>query len=392
LESDDIMPDFTSALYLGMQHAKCELRPWPQLTSGVPLALAVPDAQRRLETSLAALVNCDAAALGPSTLHLFWDLFGLLANERSLILVDRGVYPISRVGIERARAQGARVETFPHHDANALALASKRHAGRRILVVSDGFCTGCGARAPVADYLAITAARGGILVLDDTQGLGVLGRTPSTGYPLGKGGGGVLADLPEKSPHLLAISSLAKGFGVPLAALMGSHGWLKRFIAESETRVHCSPPSIAHLHAAAHALSLNQRQGERLRARLVKLIRTFRTWLREFGWHSIGGLFPVQSLIFRAPEGAHRLYRHLMRCDIRTVLRRIRCSGHAAVSFVLHARHTDHDLEIALSHLARFLPNSCPIFMESPNEYPIFGNRMDRTNQCRRLALGIGTR
>ena len=92
------MPDFTSALYLGMQHSAWELHPWPQLTSGVPLALAVPPVQQRVERALADLVNCDAAVLGPSTLHLFWDLFGLLANRRSVILVDSGAYPISRWG------------------------------------------------------------------------------------------------------------------------------------------------------------------------------------------------------------------------------------------------------------------------------------------------------
>ena len=366
------MPDFTSALYLGMHHPKSELRPWQQLTSGVPLALAVPDAQRRVETSLAKLVNCDAAVLGPSTLHLFWDLFGLLANKRTVILVDRGAYPISRWGIERARLQGAQVETFPHHDANALDMASKRHSERRILVVSDGFCTGCGSRAPVADYLAIATARGGMLVLDDTQGLGLLGIMPSKTHPLGRGGGGVVADLPARSPHLLAISSLGKGFGVPLAALAGSHTWLKRFIAESDTRVHCSPPSLAHVHAAAHALNLNQRQGERLRERLVKLIRTFRNLIRQLGWRSVGGLFPVQSLIFRNPEEARQLYRNLLRHDIYTVLRRIRCCGHAAVSFVLNAHHKDHELEIALSRLARILPNASTNLMESPNEYPIY--------------------
>ena len=35
----------------------------------------------------------------------------------------------------------------------------------------------------------------------------------------------------------------------------------------SKTRVHCSPPSIADIYAAAHVLSINQSEGEQ---RLIK--------------------------------------------------------------------------------------------------------------------------
>jgi 8-amino-7-oxononanoate synthase len=356
------MPDFTSALYLGMHHASDELKPWRQLTSGVPLALSVSAVQQRVESALAKLLGCKMAVLGTSTLHLFWDLFGLLAGRGSVILVDRGAYPISRWGVERALARGARVETFSHHDAHALALASKRYSGRPILVVSDGFCTGCGSPAPVADYLSVVKSCEGLLVLDDTQGLGVLGQ----------GGGGVVAGLSRSTESLLVVSSLAKGFGVPLAMLAGSHALTKEFVDQSETRVHCSPPSSVHVQAAAHALDLNQRQGERLRRHLRSLIRTFRSWLGQLGWRSVGGLFPVQSLVFQSPEKARQLYRKLQQWDVHTVLRHIRCSGHVAVSFVLNARHTIRELEIVLSRLARFLPNSSVNFMESPNEHLIF--------------------
>jgi len=73
------MADFTSALYLGLRHGAGSLRPWARLTTGRPAALADPPGAREVAGALAALAGCGAGSLAPSTLHLFWDLFGVLA-------------------------------------------------------------------------------------------------------------------------------------------------------------------------------------------------------------------------------------------------------------------------------------------------------------------------
>jgi 8-amino-7-oxononanoate synthase len=70
--------DFTSALYLGMHHTTGALRPWRSLTTGRPAALAEPPGAAAVVNHLADLVGCERATLLPSTLHLFWDLFGRL--------------------------------------------------------------------------------------------------------------------------------------------------------------------------------------------------------------------------------------------------------------------------------------------------------------------------
>jgi hypothetical protein len=71
-------------------------------------------------------------------------------------------------------------------------------------------------------------------------------------------------------PEALVFSSLAKAFGVPMAVLGGSGAWIRKFEEKSLTRVHCSPPSIAVLRAAEHAL-LSTREGTRPRARLARV-------------------------------------------------------------------------------------------------------------------------
>jgi 8-amino-7-oxononanoate synthase len=184
------MLDFTSSLYLGLRHASGSLRPWDQLTTGVPAALAAPPGSDKVAEGLAALVNCDRATLAPSTLHLFWDWFGMLRSDRVGIYMDAGVYPIARWGVERAGSRGVPLHTFPHHDVAALRRLLRQDRDRRLrpVVVTDGFCPGCSRHAPIAAYLDSVRAYGGQLVMDDTQALGVFGDSARR-CALGRGGG-----------------------------------------------------------------------------------------------------------------------------------------------------------------------------------------------------------
>src|SRR5258708_37091527 len=132
--------DFTSSLYLGLCHPSNALRPWPSLTTGRPAALhEAPDAHA-LARRVAALQSCERAALAPSTLHIFWDLFGMFDRQRTAIYVDNGTYPVANWGGERAAGSGIPVRRFAHHDASDLQRQLRRDAdhGRSPLGVPDG--------------------------------------------------------------------------------------------------------------------------------------------------------------------------------------------------------------------------------------------------------------
>ena len=341
------MLDFTSALYLGLRHPSNSLRPWTQLTTGKPAALNAPANERRIAQSLAALVGCERAVMGASTLHLFWDLFGVLAQDNVSVYLDAGAYPIAKWGVERAAAHGVPVHTFAHHDADALERRLKRDVSQRLkpIVVADGFCPGCGHLAPIPGYLDLIRNRGGYLVLDDTQALGILGHSPGVGAPYGEGGGGSLQWRRASSPQVIAISSLAKGFGVPIAVLAGSSAVVKRFETQSETRVHTSPPSAAVFHAAEHALAVNRARGDALRFRLAHLVHQLRKRLAASGLVTTGGRFPVQ-ILRRLPElDARRVYNRLLALGIRPVLHRPRCQRGVAISLLITVLHRFEDIE-----------------------------------------------
>src|SRR5262245_5072420 len=101
--------DFTSSLYLGFRHESSSLKPWSQLTTGWPSILGEPPGAEIVAHQLAKLQGCEQAILGTSTLHLFWDLFGILAGERIVIFQDDGAYASAQWGVERAAARGVPV-------------------------------------------------------------------------------------------------------------------------------------------------------------------------------------------------------------------------------------------------------------------------------------------
>lgn len=345
--------DFTSVLYLGLRHPSYSLRPWMQFTTGVPAALARYPGEGKVANMLAALQGCEGALLAPSTLHLSWDLFGILAKSAVAIYMDAGVYPIIRWGVERAAALGVPVRTFPHYNVDALSRMLRQDGLCRLrpLIVFDGMCPGCGKPAPIAEFLECMRRFGGRLILDDTQALGILGHSPGPDAPYGKGGGGILRWGNVSGPGILVISSLAKGFGVPVAGLSGTRNMVELFETKSKTRVHCSPPSIAVIHAAEHALEINRTKGDAIRFRLAQLVLNFRERLKEIGLSATGGLFPVQTLKPIPGMDAITLHERLLRYGIKTVLHSGRHGCGPRISFLITARHRLSDIDRAVGVL-----------------------------------------
>jgi 8-amino-7-oxononanoate synthase len=349
-----VQKDFTSALYLGMRHGSRSLEPWEKFTTGLPAAFSEPREAIHLAHSLATLQGCERATLAPSTLHLFWDLFGILSEGSVAIYTDSGVYPIVRWGIERAAARGVPVRGFRHHDPEALHETLRRGAAGRAqpVVVTDGFCPACGRPAPLADYLRAVRKWGGLLVIDDTQAAGIFGHSPGPDAPYGTGGGGMLRWHDIRDPHALLVSSLAKGFGVPLTVLAGGGSFVSAYEEKSQTRVHCSPPSFATLQALRHALKVNAERGDALRLRLARVVRHFRRRLADVGLSAEGNLFPVQTLVAPAGLDAETLHERLQEMGTRTVLHRPRADQGARLSFIITAAHTPADIDTAVGALA----------------------------------------
>lgn len=351
------MPDFASSLYLGLHHASVELLPWQALTLGKPASLDEPALAQHTARALADLVGCADGVLLPSTFHLFWDLLGVLARMEPIeIFMDASTYPIARWGAEHWAGRGVPLHCFAPHDPAHLDRLLRACRGCPV-VLCDAVSPGQRHQPPLADYAALAQRHSGWLVVDDTQGLGVHGRGPTPASPCGHGGGGTLQRLGIAGERVVIGASLAKGFGVPVALLAGSSQLLRRFRQDSASREHMSPPSQAVIHAAARALEINRRNGDRRRNRLWQMVRRLRAGLQSLGLDTQGDDFPVQTLSAHARPDAAALHEALEQQGIHTVLNRDRGSG-ARLSFLVRADHTTTDVAAAIAALARPLSES----------------------------------
>lgn len=349
--------DFTTALYLGFDHAWRDLTRWERLTLGKPAALESLSGSADAERELASLTGCERAILAPSTLHLFWDLFGILARRGVHIFLDAGLYPIARWGVERAASSGTPVQIFRQHDYKALRFLLRHSFGRRPVVVADGYCPGRGAAAPVAKYLECVRAAGGLLVIDDTQALGIFGHSQSKADPYGKAGGGSLRRAGICGSEVILVSSMTKAFGVPVAMLAASEAICAGFALRSLTRVHCSPPSAAVIAAAGHALTVNRLYGDALRRQLAQRVKYFRQRLRELNMIATDEIFPVQQLKLPETIDAAALHESLAAKKVQTVLHRNGNEAAARISFIITARHTQDDIDRAVNSLTDAMSN-----------------------------------
>lgn len=319
------MLDFSSALYLGMRHPSRALGEWDALTLGRPAALEPPPGAERLAAALARLCGCEAASLLPSTLHLFWDLFDLLSGEPLHLLVDAASYPIARWGAERAIAKGAKLSTFSHGDAAALRLLAQ---GTRLrpVILADGFSPGHMAPAPLAAYARVAEESGGLLVIDDTQALGLFGRDGGGSVPLHGIGGA----------HVVVGASLAKAFGAPLAVLVGAAELVGQFEHRAKARDHTSPPSVAAIRAGLNALRINRALGDALRWRLWRNVALWQAYHRP----SRRWRFPVQALELAPDIDAVLLHASLREAGMQAVLQ-----GTCTLSVIVTAAHSRRDIE-----------------------------------------------
>jgi 8-amino-7-oxononanoate synthase len=298
------MLDFVSSSYLGLRHGSADLGKWPALTTARPAVLGGAALAGAVAQEIAALQGRETGFAAAATLHLGVDLVTAGLPRNSVLHWDAHLYPVLRCTLPLA---GPHLDPapLPPHDPDALAARLANQVGRPVLV-TDGYCIACGRPAPLAAYLDVLRRRGGLLVIDDTQALGIMGTPGPTPFGTGGGGSPPTQRLDSDAP-IIVIASLAKAFGVPMAVLSGPVRLIDRIRARSLSRMHCSPPSIPAALAALRALRLNALIGDRLRGRLARLLRLFRDGCRAWGVALSSAFHPVQTIPLPRSSDAVRL-------------------------------------------------------------------------------------
>lgn len=347
------MPDFTSALYLNFKHPTHQLNPWKSFTTGKPSVLFEPQIAQQLGKKIANLQGLENGTLGASTLHLFLDFFDFLAKREPIIFKDQYLYAVGEWGLNQAKAKKVPVLPFSGTNIQALKILIKKNlkSFQLPVIVSDGWCLQCGKPAPLNAYLKLLSPYNGLLIIDDTQALGILGKFSTEQMPYGTGGGGVLPYLNIRGKNIVSISSLAKAFGVPAAILSGNERLVSIFKKESNTRLHSSPLSNADLAAVNNAIQLNKFQGDNYRMQLWQRVYHLKKALLKIGIHSKGGIFPMQIIDQFDRNSTIALFKKLKESGVECLLIQTK-QGNPAIAFLLNNSHQKKEIDWIRNSLA----------------------------------------
>ena len=283
--------------------------------------------------------NC-GFALTVANRKTYW--IGDQLNHNSIIRAMR----IANVpGVSRA--------IYGHNDMDALErrLEAVPPEMERVVIISDGVFSMRGDTAPLDRIQEIANrhhgrfADGVITVVDDSHGIGALGKT-------GRG----TAEYTRTEPDVI-IGTFGKAFGVNGGFIAGSEALVEAVRQKADTYIYTNPLGVADCAAACAALEICD--GPEGRERLWRLrdgVRQFRQGLASLGLESIPGPHPVVPLLVRETGKARRLVQHLYDHGILAVglTYPVVPQGDETIRFQLNAAHTPADIAEVLAALSAF--------------------------------------
>lgn len=246
--------------------------------------------------------------------------------------------------LDAARMLDCPVKTFPHRDAAALKKLISR--GTRPVILTDGMFSYDGAVAPLKAYLKILP-RGGMILVDDAHGVGVVGRT----------GRGSLEHEAVGRERIIQCGTLSKAFGAFGGVVLSSRAVHEKILGYSRSFVGTTPlpPPLA---GAALASVKIMGQDTARRKRLFSNLAWVRNNLREAGWDIAETPAPVVRLPDMTDTEAARLKRALLAGGIYPPFVKYGAAARGTFRFVISSEHTRAQLQTLVTVLRDFISTS----------------------------------
>ena len=250
-----------------------------------------------LEGRIAEYFGAESATLASSGYMPNLMAAQALAGEFSHALLDERAHGSL---LDAAQLLNCPVLKFKHRDTSDLKKLLLRLGKVRPLVLTDGMFSHDGSIAPLKLYLAALPA-GGMILLDDSHGAGVLGRR----------GRGTAEQAGVSAARIIRTMTLSKAFGVYGGAVLGSRKLRAAIVAKSRVFVGNTPLPLPLAAAAIKAVKILQ-HGAHLRARLVRNAEYVKGKLRTAGWQIEDAPGPIVPFTPRSPLEAEALRQRLL--------------------------------------------------------------------------------
>jgi 8-amino-7-oxononanoate synthase len=313
------LTDFASCNYLGLDLD-------PEVIAAIPAylqrwgthpgrsrMLGSPALYQQIETRLTELLGAEDTLLLPTLTHIHAAVIPVLADQGT-IFVDSRAHKTIWDGCVLARAHGARLVRFPHHDPEALERLLGQHPKEPRLVCMDGVNSMTGNPPDLAAFAALARDHDALLYLDDAHGFGVIGqRTGDEPCPYGRRGNGVVRHLGETYDHVVLTGGFSKAYS-SLLAFIACPTALKRLLkVTAPPYLYSGPSPIASLASALVGLGINDARGDELRAVLYARTRRVLDHLDKLGAATLNTSgFPIIEVPLADPEDLPRAGRFLL--------------------------------------------------------------------------------
>jgi 8-amino-7-oxononanoate synthase len=219
----------------------------------------------RLERTLAKWKGTQAALCFSSGYAAALGTIPALVTKNDVVLLDKLCHASL---IDGAKLSGAALRVFPHNQLrkveSLLDWARRKHAGRRILIITESVFSMDGDHAPLRELIELKNRFDALLMLDEAHAVGVIG-------PNGRG----LAAAQNVSEEIdVQMGTLSKALGASGAYICGSRTLIEWLINRARSFIYSTAPPSAIAGAALAAVDfLASHEGEERRLLLWERIR-----------------------------------------------------------------------------------------------------------------------
>ena len=218
----------------------------------------------RLEAALAKWKGTEAALCFSSGYAAALGTLQALVTSNDVILLDKLCHASL---IDGAKLSGAILRIFPHNHLGKLEdhleWTRRKHAGKRILILTESIFSMDGDRAPLRDLVELKRRFGALLLLDEAHAVGVIGLN----------GRGLAAAENVNEDVDVQMGTLSKALGASGGYICGSRSLIEWLINRARSFIYSTAPPPGIVSAALAAVNfLGSGEGEERRLLLWKRI------------------------------------------------------------------------------------------------------------------------
>lgn len=285
------MIDLASNNYLGLaddirvkQAAVDAIYEYGTSLCGTPIATGYIDLYQKLERELSSFVGLEETIILPSCYQANNGLFNCIAGSQDLIVVDRLAHSSLIQGI---KASGSKIRPFLHNNLEHLDdILQRSRDYRQVFVVTESVFSTEGSIAPCKEIVQLCEKYQAIPIIDDSHGLGVLG----------KSGQGILEEQKIEGYKGIYTASLGKAISNSGGMISGAKSlinYLRYYCSHLVYSTALTPAALAGISAV---LDIIHSEFPGIKKRLVSHQRRIYEALMEGGFKVISGEAPINSI------------------------------------------------------------------------------------------------